>query len=51
MTVPPLAHAGHWIAQVAYLVPLAAVVIAVLLGRLRERRARRRGMQRPPRRL
>jgi hypothetical protein len=47
----PLAHAGHWLAQLAYLVPLAVLVIALLLGKLRERRARRRGMPRPPGRL
>ena len=38
MSVPPLAHAGHWLAQVAYLAPLVVLVA----GRLRSRRERRR---------
>ena len=42
MTVPPLAHAGHWLAQLAYLVPLVVLVALVVAGRLRDRRARRR---------
>jgi hypothetical protein len=50
MTVPPLAHAGHWLAQAAYLAPLAVVLVMVALGRLRDRRERRdaerRGSQR-----
>jgi hypothetical protein len=43
MSVPPLAHAGHWLVQLAYLVPLVALVGALLIGKLRERRERRRG--------
>jgi len=42
MTVPPLAHAGHWLAQLAYLAPLVLLVAMLVLGRLRERRERRR---------
>jgi hypothetical protein len=41
MTVPPFAHAGHWLAQLAYLVPLAVLVGMILLGKLRDRRQRR----------
>jgi hypothetical protein len=43
MTVPPFAHAGHWLAQVAYLAPLVVLVGLLVVGRLRERRARRHG--------
>ena len=41
MTVPPFAHAGHWLAQLAYLAPLIVLVGMLLLGRMRERRERR----------
>ena len=41
MTVPPLAHAGHWLAQLAYLVPLAVLVGMILIGKRRERQERR----------
>jgi hypothetical protein len=43
MSPLPLAHAGHWIAQLAYLLPLILIVGWLVLGRLRERRERRRG--------
>jgi hypothetical protein len=43
MTVPPLAHAGHWLAQVAYLAPLVLLVGFLVVGKWRERRERRRG--------
>jgi len=42
MSVPPIAHAGHWLAQVAYLAPLVVLVAVLVLGKLRERRDRRR---------
>jgi hypothetical protein len=42
MTVPPLAHAGHWLAQLAYLAPLIVLVGMLLVGKWRERRERRR---------
>jgi TRAP-type uncharacterized transport system fused permease subunit len=42
MTVPPFAHAGHWLAQVAYLVPLVVLVVMLVAGRVRDRRERRR---------
>jgi hypothetical protein len=43
MTVPPLAHAGHWLVQIAYLAPLVVLIGLLIAGKLRERRARRRG--------
>jgi hypothetical protein len=43
MTVPPLAHAGHWLAQIAYLLPLIVLIGMLVAGKLRERRERRRG--------
>ena len=41
MTVPPFAHAGHWLAQIAYLLPLVLLVVMLAAGKLRERRGRR----------
>jgi hypothetical protein len=38
MTALPLAHAGHWLAQVAYALPLVLVVVALIVTKLRERR-------------
>jgi hypothetical protein len=35
-----LAHAGHWLVQLAYLLPLGALVVAMIVGRRRERRER-----------
>ena len=32
------AHAGHWLPQLIYLVPLAVLVGVILVGRARERR-------------
>ena len=29
MTVPPFAHAGHWFAQLAYLVPLIVLIVGI----------------------
>lgn len=37
----PFAHAGHWAVQLLYLAPLLALVIMLVVGKLRERRARR----------
>jgi hypothetical protein len=42
MSAPPLAHAGHWLAQIAYLAPLVLLVGLLVWGKLRERRERRR---------
>jgi cytochrome c oxidase assembly factor CtaG len=41
--VTVLAHAGHWLPQLLYLAPLAVLVVAILIGRVRERRERREG--------
>ena len=35
-----LAHAGHWLVQVAYLAPLVALIVMLLVAKVRERRAR-----------
>jgi len=43
MSPLPLAHAGHWLVQLAYLAPLVALVGMLLLGKLRKRWERRRG--------
>ncbi len=40
--MPLFAHAGHWIAQIAYLAPLVLIVVMIVVGRVRERRARQR---------
>jgi hypothetical protein len=37
-----LAHAGHVLVDLLYALPLFIMVAVLLLGRLRERRARRR---------
>jgi hypothetical protein len=42
MIAPPLAHAGHWLAQIAYLAPLVVLVAMLVVGKLRARRERRR---------
>jgi hypothetical protein len=42
MTVPPIAHAGHWLVQIAYLVPLILLVAMLAANWLRARRERRR---------
>ena len=39
---PPLAHAGHWLAQIAYLAPLVLLIGMLVAGKLRARRERRR---------
>ena len=33
-----LAHAGHWLVQLIYLVPLAVLVGVIVAGRIRDRR-------------
>jgi hypothetical protein len=38
-----LAHAGHWLVQLIYLVPLAVLVGVIVSSRLRERRDGRKG--------
>jgi len=32
------AHAGHWLVQLIYLVPLAVLVAVIVVGRIRDRR-------------
>ena len=39
--MPPLAHAGHWLPQLLYLVPVAVMAGAVGWGRFRELRNKR----------
>ena len=39
---PPLAHAGHWLAQIAYLAPLVLLIVLLVVGKLRARRESRR---------
>jgi hypothetical protein len=34
-----VAHAGHWAVQLAYLAPIVAMVLAMLAGRIRDRRS------------
>ena len=36
----PLAHAGHWLVNLAYLAPLLFLGVVVLRGRLKDRRER-----------
>jgi hypothetical protein len=38
MTV--LAHAGHWLIQLVYLVPLLVLVVVIVVGRFRDRDGR-----------
>ena len=39
MTAPlVLAHAGHWLVQLIYLVPLFVLVGVIVAGRIRDRR-------------
>jgi hypothetical protein len=39
--MPLFAHAGHWLVQLIYLVPLAVLVTVILIGRARDRREER----------
>jgi hypothetical protein len=34
-----LAHAGHWLVNLAYIAPLIVLVGAIVAGKLRDRRA------------
>jgi hypothetical protein len=40
-----MAHAGHWLPQLLYLAPLVVLVVAIVVGRIRERRDGREGGQ------
>jgi hypothetical protein len=43
------AHAGHWLVQLIYLVPLAVLVTVILIGRARDRREEaRKAADAPP---
>jgi hypothetical protein len=42
VSIVVFAHAGHWLPQLLYLGPVAVLVVAVLVGRFRDRRAGRR---------
>jgi hypothetical protein len=39
----PIAHAGHWIASLLYVVPVAVIVGALLWQSWRDKRAKRSG--------
>ena len=43
LVVPPLAHPGHWIGQVAYALPLVVLGVLALWSKLRQRRRERAG--------
>ncbi|MDQ3408384.1 MAG: hypothetical protein M3469_00150 [Actinomycetota bacterium] len=38
-----LAHASHWLAQVAYVAPVVVLLVALGITTLRDRRRERRG--------
>ena len=38
MIEPVFAHPSHWLVQAAYLAPLLVLVVALVVGKLRERR-------------
>jgi hypothetical protein len=44
-----LAHAGHWLVQLIYLVPLLVLVGVILVGRARDRRETANEAVRPDR--
>ncbi len=44
---PPLAHAGHWLVNLLYLLPLVLVLLALGVQSLRDRR-RASGPRREP---
>jgi ABC-type Fe3+ transport system permease subunit len=39
MSAPPIAHAGHWIVNLLYLVPLLVVIAMLAVSSVRDRRA------------
>jgi hypothetical protein len=41
VSVVVFAHAGHWLPQLLYLAPVAVLIVAVLVGRVRDRRSGR----------
>ena len=44
----PLAHAGHWLVNLAYVAPLILLVGVVCWGKFKERRIERRGRPAEP---
>ena len=44
-----VAHAGHWLVQLIYLVPLLVLVAVILVGRARDRREAAHEAVRPDR--
>ena len=42
-----VAHAGHWLVQLIYLVPLAVLVGVIVAGRIRDRREAAREQANP----
>jgi hypothetical protein len=42
-----VAHAGHWLVSLAYIAPLIFLVGVILVGKVRDRRARS-GAAKPP---
>jgi membrane protein DedA with SNARE-associated domain len=46
LIAPPLAHAGHWLASLLYLVPVLVVVGALVWQSWRDRRRSRRSAAR-----
>jgi hypothetical protein len=48
MIAPPLAHAGHWLVSLLYLVPVLLVVGALVWQSWRDRRRRARGAEGGP---
>jgi hypothetical protein len=47
VTAVVLAHAGHWLPQLLYLAPLLVLIVAIVVGRVRERRESRAAARRP----
>jgi hypothetical protein len=43
-----VAHAGHWLVQLIYLVPLLVLVGVIIAGRRRDRREAAHEQVRPP---
>ena len=39
--IVPLAHAGHWLASLAYLAPLVVLMAVIGWGKLKERRGQK----------
>jgi hypothetical protein len=42
-----IAHAGHWLVQLVYLVPLAVLVGVIVAGRIRDKREAAREQTHP----